>query len=370
MAERKDKHETALRHLKAMGKQKARDEREQIKKNKARKNGPGADARRPRVEPDAEDWEDDVKGRFGSRRGHADEKPEAETWTGLVIGVRPDRLDIRCGDEDREVMLRRGRSLPFQAAVGDEAVCERVADTEIVVDLGLRRSRLSRPDPHDRRRERVIAANVDLAVVVLAAADPDFRPALIDRYLVALDVGGVVPLICVNKFDLADDETRAEVQGALDVYRAEGVTCLTTSAMTGAGVDALRSELSGRTVVLSGHSGVGKSALLNKLDPDVVRDTGMGRDHDGKGRHTTTRSELRELSCGTRVIDTPGIREFGLWAVDPDLLRTGFPGIGRFAALCRFSDCRHVEEPDCAVREDLADARYQAYRKLLVEAEA
>ncbi len=239
-----------------------------------------------------------------------------------------------------------------------------------LVEVLPRRSFLSRPDPRNPRRERVIAANVDIVVQVVSFRRPPLRTALIDRCLIAVERGGAGALICVNKVDLLRREAqrRRELE-TLEPYLDLGLEVAVCSAKTGEGVAAVRRRLAGRTAVFVGHSGVGKSSLLNALDPDLgvrTRDV-SGR---GRGRHTTTRSRLYRLAGGIRVIDTPGIREFGLFQLRAEELPLYFPEFLPHAAACRFNDCRHHREPDCAVRDaveggELGAARYETYLRIL-----
>lgn len=223
---------------------------------------------------------------------------------------------------------------------------------------------LSRPDPHNPRIERVLAANVDVVVLVVSLHSPPLRPGLIDRYLIAIERSGADPLLCVNKIDL-------EAPGdELKPYAGIGVPVVYCSAATGAGLDQLREALGGRLCVFSGHSGVGKSSLLNALDPNLGAATGAVSEVHQKGRHTTTGSRMYELPGGTRIIDTPGIREFGLWNIEPDEVRRYFHEFDDYAWRCAFSDCTHTHEPECAVKEAvdrglIPEARYSSYRRIL-----
>jgi ribosome biogenesis GTPase len=224
---------------------------------------------------------------------------------------------------------------------------------ERVSGIAPRRTTLSRTDPGNEFRERVIAANIDLLVIVAAIADPPFRPGLVDRYLIAAARGGIQPILCVNKIDLCRDTSPA------DIFQIPTVRCTTT---TGEGIDELRDLVAGSMAVLAGHSGVGKSSLLNALAVEEKARTGEVSEETGKGRHTTTASRLYHLKNGARIIDTPGIRELGLGAITLEEFRIAFPeftGKG-----CRFADCTHTNEPDCPVRE-AGGSRYAAYLRLL-----
>jgi ribosome biogenesis GTPase / thiamine phosphate phosphatase len=248
---------------------------------------------------------------------------------------------------------RTCRPLPG-VAVGDEV--EVTGDR--IAGIAPRTTTLSRPDPANPHVERVIAANIDTVVVVTSVGTPPFRPGLIDRMLVAAQRGGAHTLICVNKIELRTDQ---DDLSALDVHRVLGVRVIATSCSTGEGIDELRAAIRARTCVFAGHSGVGKSSLMNALFPELAYATAEA---GKKGRHTTTSSCLHEDADGTRIIDTPGIREFGLWRIGPQELRHYFPEFAEFATRCRFRDCTHAHEPDCAVI-GAALPRYPQYLRLL-----
>lgn len=229
-----------------------------------------------------------------------------------------------------------------------------------------RRTWLSRPDPGDPRKEKVVAANMDLVVVVVAAADPPLHPGLIDRYLIAIERGGAEAAICVNKCELG---SREAIEQALEPYRRLPAPLVICSAHTGAGIEELRSIAAGKLCVFVGHSGVGKSSLLNALQPEAGAATGGVSGATGKGQHTTTRSRIYDLYGGARVIDTPGVREFGLWKLDPAEVRLYFHDFDEAAAQCHFSDCTHLHEPGCMVRTQveegtIAAVRYERYRRI------
>jgi ribosome biogenesis GTPase len=267
---------------------------------------------------------------------------------------------------DLDAELRRTQR--SSVAVGDRALVELVEPARGRLRCVLPRvSRLSRPDPHDPRLERVLAANVELVLVVAALREPRLSVGLVERVVLAVQRGGAVPLVVATKLDLCAD---AEALASLAPLRATGVDVVACSAKTGAGIDELRARVAGRLCALVGHSGVGKSSLLNALDPALAIVEGRVRAADGKGRHTTTASALHRLADGTRLIDTPGVREFGLWGMTRAELGAAFPDVAAAAERCRFHDCTHDHEPDCAVRAAaasgaLSEARYRSYLRIL-----
>ncbi|HEY3282856.1 MAG TPA: ribosome small subunit-dependent GTPase A [Armatimonadota bacterium] len=234
-----------------------------------------------------------------------------------------------------------------------------------------RTSTLSRPDPMYRHIERVVAANMDVVVIVVSAKAPPLHPKLIDRYLIAVQRGGAEPLLCLNKVDqLEDERDRAKTYGKLEPYRQIGLRVVLCSAEQGDGVDDLRAALGGKRCVFVGHSGVGKSSLLNALHPELRILTREVSEGYGRGRHTTTASQLYALPNGTEVIDTPGVREFGLWKLRREDVCWYFPEFVDAAEDCRYTDCSHTHEPQCGVKQALASGRishtrYDSYQRIL-----
>jgi ribosome biogenesis GTPase len=276
--------------------------------------------------------------------------------TGLAVETGPGFCDVLCGNQ--RVRCR---------SAGDAAIGDRVLfspDRRRIEDVLPRRTVLSRTDPGNPHLLRVIAANIDVVVNVVSLKSPPLRPGLIDRYLIATARSGAEPLLCVNKIDLL---ASAEELDAVRPYEQAGVSVILCSAATGAGLVELSEALAGKLCVFAGHSGVGKSSLLNALDPRLDLVTGAVSEGNDKGRHTTTSSALYHLPGGAIVIDTPGIREFGLWDVTAAEVRLYYR---EFAACsCAFSDCSHTHEPDCGVKAavecgQIGAARYQGYLRI------
>ncbi|HEY0157782.1 MAG TPA: ribosome small subunit-dependent GTPase A [Thermoanaerobaculia bacterium] len=232
-----------------------------------------------------------------------------------------------------------------------------------------RRTVLARPDPLHKHMQRLIAANVDVVIHVITLKSPPLRPRLIDRFLIAIQRGGAQPVICVNKVDLLSTEERERELPKLAPYLELGIPVIGCSTKTGEGLEKLRAEVDGKMSALVGHSGVGKSSILNALDESLQLATNELQRKRGTGRHTTTASTLYDFGGGTYLIDTPGIREFGLWDLDRESLRDYFPEFKEPNESCRFTDCTHVHEPDCEVKTlveagELSEARYETYVRL------
>ena len=267
--------------------------------------------------------------------------------------------------------------------VGDQVRCITSGNgSGLIVDLLPRQNQFSRrsavPMPTARPHEQVIAANVDQIVPVFAAADPAPKWNMLDRYLVSAEAAGLPSLVCITKLDLVQDShgaLAAEIAQAVAQYRRIGYPVLLVSAHTGQGLDELQQALAGRISVLLGKSGVGKTSLLNAIQPDLGLRVNAVSQVTGKGKHTTTAMEMfpLELSAGGSIIDTPGVREFGLWIEDGQNLDWFFPEMRPFISGCRFGlDCHHDQEPGCAIRKAVTGGlieprRWQSYLQLSLE---
>lgn len=220
-----------------------------------------------------------------------------------------------------------------------------------------------------RRRQQIIVTNVDQLMIVSSTAEPRLKPNLIDRMLIAAEKGGVRPIICINKIDLAQPDA---LQPLVGVYSQMGYEVMLLSAKTGFGVERFRRALTGFQSVVAGQSGVGKSSLLNAVDPDLHLPVRAVSSDTNKGRHTTSTAQLLPLCCGGYVVDTPGIRQFQLWDVIPEEVAGFYRDLRPYVSLCRFPDCTHTHEDGCAVKDAVADGRlderrYESYCHLATD---
>ncbi|HEY1860931.1 MAG TPA: ribosome small subunit-dependent GTPase A [Gemmataceae bacterium] len=273
---------------------------------------------------------------------------EAENGTQYRCAVR--RL-LRTLATDERNIVTTGDRVWFQPSLGDEGVIERVEP---------RHGLLTRSS---RGREHVLVANVDQVVIVMALVEPDLKPHLIDRYLASAEQGGISPIVCLNKADLVD---AAPFQSLVGLYSQLGILTLLTSAETGQGIDRLRERLKGRQTVFAGQSGVGKSSLLNLIQPGLELHVREVSEANQKGRHTTTTAQLLRLEIGGWVVDTPGIRQFRLWDLSAGEAEGFFPEMRPFVPLCAFPDCTHTHEERCAVKRAvrlgrITEQRYTSY---------
>ncbi len=271
-----------------------------------------------------------------------------------------------CEASVRGRLKRRGRD---RVLVGDLVDLAHHPDGSITIEgVHGRRSLLRRRSPGSRRGVRTLAANVEQVVVVGAAARPTWDSRMMDRFTAVAEANGLPVLVVVNKCDLVEDCGELAAP-----YRAAGYPVLVTSVPLRRGLEALRARLAGRISLLTGPTGVGKSSLLNALHPGLRLRTGDVGERRGVGRHTTVAAEMHPFGDDGFVVDTPGLRDIGLWGLAADEVAAAFPELGAYAGTCRFDDCRHLEEPGCAVvgaaeRGDLTQSRLASYRQLLDEA--
>jgi ribosome biogenesis GTPase / thiamine phosphate phosphatase len=248
---------------------------------------------------------------------------------------------------DSRNIVTAGDQVWVRPSLNDEAFIERVEP---------RHGLLTRAS---RGREHVLVANVDQVVIVVALKEPELKPHLIDRYIASAEQGGIQPIICLNKADLVDP---VDLQPIVGFYSQLGIPTLLTSATTGMGLERLRRLLQDRETVFSGQSGVGKSSLLNGIQPGLSLHVRTVSETTQKGRHTTTIAQLLRLDFGGWVVDTPGIRQFQLWDIRPEEVEGFFAEFRPYVALCAFPDCTHTHEERCAVKDAVALRRISEQR--------
>ena len=301
--------------------------------------------------------------------------PAVERHPGRVLSAAGGVYDVELDDRSVVQASLRGR-LKLEARTGDKVVAgdrveiARDGTGATIESVEPRRTELARRAPGRSRGAKVVVANPDQLVAVFALTHPAPNPRLLDRFLVTAEVNGLPAVIVANKSDLLEEGTPGDVFAPQE---AAGYRVLRTSVKTGAGLDALREILCGNTSVLTGPSGVGKSSLLNAIEPGLTLSVGAVSDAVGKGRHTTVTSRLIPLVCGGYVADTPGLRELGLWDVDAAQLADAFPEFREHAETCRFAPtCSHSHEPGCGVTAAIRKGRihpdrHASYLALLEE---
>ncbi len=282
--------------------------------------------------------------------------------TGLVIAHFGVQVEVEAldGEHAGEVMRCHLRANLPPLVTGDRVVWRAGNQGSGVIVAQLpRSSELCRPDM--RGVLKPVAANVDQIVIVFAPL-PEPHANLIDRYLVAAEHAGIHPLLLLNKADLVDDQNSAMLDDLLGIYRQLGYPLLEVSARRGGGMEDLMARLDGHISVFVGQSGVGKSSLVNSLLPGVDTRVGALSELTGKGTHTTTTARLFHFPGGGELIDSPGIREFGLGHVSRDDVEAGFIEFNDLLGTCRFRDCKHDREPGCALLKALEDGRVHPQR--------
>ena len=301
-----------------------------------------------------------------------------ETVPGIVLRARSGFYTVRLDDGSLLECRLRGRVKQDRGnsdlvVIGDRVAVAPLADGDAMIEaVEPRRTRFSRrqPGPRGSWKEDMIVANLDQVLVVFACADPMPHLRMVDRFLVVAEHNQVEAVVVANKVDLVG---LPAARGLFAGYEAIGYPVHYLSAREGIGVEELADRLVGRVSVVTGPSGVGKSTILNAIQPGLRIETGEVSETVHKGRHTTTSAELHPLSAagGGYVADTPGLRELGLWQVPPEELASCFPEMRDYLGQCGFNDCRHISEPRCAVLAAVAAGRISAerhdsYRRLLL----
>lgn len=245
-------------------------------------------------------------------------------------------------------------------AVGDHVEISIEAPPYGVIEtLQPRRNKLSRPDIINPEREQILVANCDQMLVVGAVAQPRFKTGAVDRFLLSAEKNGIDGVVVINKTDLAK---KGQVERIAEVYESAGYPVVATSIVDRRGIEELRSILRLKTSMICGHSGVGKSSLVNAVQPGLSVETGEVSEATGKGIHTTTTIELHPLEIGGYIVDTPGIRVIGIWELSADELPDLYPEFRALTGQCRFRNCIHIGEPDCVVKAAVEAGRIHRER--------
>lgn len=259
-------------------------------------------------------------------------------------------------------------------AVGDRVRIQ-IEETQnkvqaVIVDIEDRANFIVRRSVNLSKQQHIIASNIDLAFLVVTVASPETFPAFIDRFLVSCEAYSIKAVLLFNKLDIYTEEQLDEVRFLAAMYREIGYTCLGISAETGRNIDKLKELMEDKVCVFSGHSGVGKSTLINTLQPGLELRTSNISDVHQQGQHTTTFAEMFDLDFGAKIIDTPGIRGFGIVDMEKDEIGDYFPEFFALKQDCRFNNCLHIKEPQCAVKDALENdelfwSRYDSYVQLI-----
>lgn len=276
-------------------------------------------------------------------------------------------LDAQSGERMR-ARLRgtfrlRGIRTTNPVVVGDNVTVEGTGDQCVIVDIAPRKNYIIRRASNLSKESHILAANIDRVYIICTVTFPATSPEFVDRVLVTAELYSIPATVVINKCDVEAEDYLSEI------YTMAGYDVLRVSALIGQGIDELRAEIAGKTVLFAGNSGVGKSTLINAIDPMIGARTGEISVSHMKGKHTTTFSEIFPFGEGF-LIDTPGVKGFGLVDIDPKDLYRSFPDMMRFAGDCGYYNCTHIHEPKCAVMEalergEIHPSRYESYLKML-----
>lgn len=304
-------------------------------------------------------------------------RPEEKYADGIVIRSTGSWYDVMVGDDLVPSKIRGRFRLSEDDVTNPVSVGDRVRlllnadDTGMIIEIYERKNKLSRRAAGRRvGREHIIVTNIDRVWTIQSVRLPTPNPGFIDRVLAVAEAHEIDAGIVLNKIDLLEEDEQEELEELRNLYAGLGYPVLLTSAETGEGLDAFRSELADRTSVLTGPSGVGKSSILNGMEPELELRTAEVSAKTRKGRHTTTSVSLFPLSNGGYIVDTPGIREFGLLDIEPWELSHYFVEFRPFIDRCRFPTCTHDHEPECGVKQaveagEISEQRYRSYLNIL-----
>mgnify|MGYP001103307868 FL=1 len=265
----------------------------------------------------------------------------------------------------------RGIRSTSPIVVGDYVIIDKNPDgTAFITEIEDRKNYIVRRASNLSKQAHILAANIDEALLCVTVRFPETTTIFIDRFLATAEAYRIPVCLVFNKIDLYDEEDKEYLDGLIYLYETIGYPHLETSAETGEGIEALRERIKNKVTLLAGHSGVGKSSLINALQKDASRKVGKISDYHLKGTHTTAFSEMIKIDTGGYIIDTPGIKGFGIIDMTPQEISHYFPEIFRFSKNCRYYNCMHINEPDCAVLKAvenhyISESRYRSYLNIL-----
>lgn len=297
---------------------------------------------------------------------------------GVVIKSTGSWYDVRLENGEIQKCRIRGRfklknlRLTNPVAVGDDVMVEKEKNSEssVIKTILPRRNYIIRQSPRRRLDQHLIACNVDQAMIIMTIREPNLKVGFIDRFLLLTEPFNIPAIIVFNKADIYDEEDM-EVYKALEhIYTKIGYTVLLISALEGEGIDPLKAVLKDKTTLVSGHSGVGKSTLVNQIDPTVELKTQEISYFSGKGQHTTTFAEMYPLEFGGQIIDTPGIKSLSFINMEEQDIVHNFREFFEYSKGCKYQNCMHLQEPKCAVKQaieegEISQIRYENYIKIL-----
>ncbi|MBA3817243.1 MAG: ribosome small subunit-dependent GTPase A [Parachlamydiaceae bacterium] len=303
---------------------------------------------------------------------------------GRVLSIASQGIYVQVGEEIilctlRGLLKKDKTQFKNLVTVGDFVFLERdIGGHGLIAQVETRRTVLSRAENLSRRKEQLIASNIDQVIIVVSVVSPPLKPSLVDRYIIAAQKGGMEPVVVVNKIDLLETSTESDPTleeekqlyiAFLKAYQEAGIRVIPLSAVTKEGLEDLKLAMKDKASVFSGQSGVGKSSLINMMTGKNLRVGGMV-DKTNKGTHTTTTAQLLPLEFGGWCIDTPGIKSFGVWHLDQEEIKAYFPEIFEYGRNCRYPDCSHLSEESCAVIKAVEEGkisilRYTSYFALM-----
>jgi ribosome biogenesis GTPase / thiamine phosphate phosphatase len=300
-------------------------------------------------------------------------------YTGMVIKSTGSWYQVLYGNEIVNCKLKgnfktKGSVATNPIAVGDKVdfILQKEENIGLIINIHKRKNYIIRKSINLSRKAHIIAANVDLAILMVTITKPETHSVFIDRFLVSSEAYNIPVLILFNKTDIYSENDIQKMEEWIKIYEKIGYQCMKVSALKNQNIEDLKSILKDKNTVISGNSGVGKSTLINVIEPGLLVKTDNISDYHQKGKHTTTFSEIFPLSFGGFIIDTPGIKGFGLVDLQEENLSTYFPEMLELQTSCRYYNCTHTHEPDCkvidAVRKgNISESRYKSYLSMIFE---